>query len=69
MHRFHEARDWICLQDPTQHTYQALLNHCKTLQQRCEQLQKAQAKDHTELITLSTVASTSFLLHQDTRTT
>ena len=39
--RFHEARDWICLQDQSQLTYASLLQHCKTLEQRCEQYQKA----------------------------
>ena len=39
---FHEARDWIYLQDQSQLTYASLLQHCKTLEQRCEQYQKAQ---------------------------
>ena len=36
--RFHEACNWICLQDPATLTYQTLLNHCKLLEQRCEQV-------------------------------
>ena len=35
--RFHEARDWICLQDQNQLIYASLLQHCKTFEQRCEQ--------------------------------
>ena len=35
--KFHEARDWIRLQDPATLTYQSLLNHCKLLEQQCEQ--------------------------------
>ena len=31
--RFHEARDWICLQDQGQLTYASLLQYCKTLEQ------------------------------------
>ena len=31
--RFHEARDWIHLQDQNQLTYVSLLQHCKTLEQ------------------------------------
>ena len=31
--KFHEARDWIRLQDPATLTYQSLLNHCKLLEQ------------------------------------
>ena len=42
--RFQEARDWIHLQDQNQLTYASLLQHCKTLEQRCEQYQKAQIK-------------------------
>ena len=29
--RFHEARDWICLQDQNQLTYASFLQHCKHL--------------------------------------
>ena len=39
--KYHEARDWIRLQDQSTLTYQSLLNHCKLLEQRCEQYQKA----------------------------
>ena len=42
--RFYEARDWIRLQDQNQLTYASLLQHCKTLEQRYEQYQKAQIK-------------------------
>ena len=41
--------DWICLQDQSQLTYASLLQHCKTLEQRCEQYQKAQIKGRAEL--------------------
>ena len=40
--KFYKARDWIRLQDPATLTYQSLLNHCKLLEQQCEQFQKAQ---------------------------
>ena len=46
--KFHEARDWIWLQDQSQLTYKSLLQHCKTLEQHCEQYQKAQIKSHAE---------------------
>ena len=55
--RFHEARDWIHLQDQNQLTYASLLQHCKTLEQRCEQYQKAQIKGRAELTTLSAASS------------
>ena len=39
--KYHEAREWIRLQDQTRLTYQSLLNHCKLLEQRCEQYCKS----------------------------
>ena len=47
--KFHEARDWIRLQDKSQLTYITLLQHCKTLKQCCKQFQKAQTKGHAKL--------------------
>ena len=63
--RFHEARDWIHLQDQSQLTYASLLQHCKTLEQRCEQYQKAQIKGRAELTTLSAATATASSVHQD----
>ena len=42
--QYHEARDWICQQDQSQLTYQSLLSHCKLLESRCEQYQKAKER-------------------------
>ena len=61
--RFHEARDWIRLQDQNQLTYASLLQHCKTLEQRCEQYQKAQIKGRAELTSLSAATATASLVH------
>ena len=63
--RFHKARDWICLQDQNQLTYASLLQHCKTLDQRCEQYQKAQIKGRAELTTLSAATARASSVHQD----
>ena len=63
--RFYEARDWICLQDQSQLTYASLLQHCKTLEQRCEQYQKAQIKGRAELTNLSAATATASSVHQD----
>ena len=63
--KFHDARDWIWLQDQSQLTYKSLLQHCKTLEQCCEQYQKAQIKGHAELTTLSAATATSSSVHQD----
>ena len=63
--RFHEARDWISLQDQNQLTYVSLLQHCKTLEQRCEQYQKAQIKGRAVLTTLSAATASASSVHQD----
>ena len=31
--RYHDARSWICLQDPATLTYKTLLQHCRLLEQ------------------------------------
>ena len=42
--KYHEARDWIRLQDQSTLTYQSLLNYCTQLEARCEQFKQAQAQ-------------------------
>ena len=42
--RYHEARDWIWQQDQSQLTYQSPLSHCKLLESRCKQYQKARER-------------------------
>ena len=64
--KYHEARDWIRLQNQTTLTYQLLLAHCKLLEQRCEQFQKAQLKGRAELTTITVTASLTSSVHQDT---
>ena len=67
--KYHEARDWIRLQNQSTLTYQSLLDHCKLLEQRCEQFQKAQLRDRAELTTITVTASVTSSVHQDTVTT
>ena len=67
--KYHEARDWIRLQEQFTLTYQSLLNHCKCLEQRCEQHQKAQLKGRAELTTITMASSVTSSVHQDTVTT
>ena len=67
--RYHEARDWIRLQNQSTLTYQLLLNHCKLLEQRCEQYQKAQLRGRAELTTITAASSVTSSVHQDTVTT
>ena len=63
--RYHEARDWIRLQDPSTLTYKTLLQHCRQLEQRCEQFRKAQQKGRAELTTLANASVTQTSIHQD----
>ena len=67
--KYHEARDWIRLQNQSTLTYQSLLAHCKLLEQRCEQYQKAQLRGRAELTTITVAASVTSPVHQDTVTT
>ena len=62
--RYHKACDWIRQQDPATLTYKSLLQHCKTLEQRCEHFIKAQQKGRAELTSLGT-ANTINTMHQD----
>ena len=68
MVRYHEAHNWIWLQDQEQLTYQTLLSHCQLLETWCEQFQKAKDKVQTDLCSL-TAATTSLSIHQDSLTT
>ena len=63
--KYHEARDWIRLQDPTTLTYKTLLQHCKQLEQCCKQFRKAQQKGRAELTTLANASVTQTSIHQD----
>ena len=67
--KYHEAGDWIRLQNQSTLTYQLLLAHCKLLEQRCEQYQKAQLRGRAELTTITAAASVTSSVHQDTVTT
>ena len=63
--KFHEARDWIRLQDPSTLTYQSLLKHCKLFEQCCKQYQIAQLKGRGQLTSLGMAISTHSSVHQD----
>ena len=67
--KYHEARDWIRLQNQSNLTYQLLLSNCKLLEQRCEQYQKVQLRGRAELMTITAAASVASSVHQDTVTT
>ena len=42
--KYHEARDWIRLQDQSTLNNQSLLNHCKTLEQCCGNFKRYKLK-------------------------
>ena len=63
--KYHEAHDWIRLQDPTTLTYKTLLQHCKQLEQCCDHFRKAQQKGRAELTTLANASVTHTSIHQD----
>ena len=67
--KFHKARDWIRLQDPATFTYQSLLNHCKLLEQCCEQFQKAQQRGRADVTTITAAKATNSSIHQDSIST
>ena len=56
--RYHEARDWIRQQDQSQLTYQPLLSHCKLLESRFKQYQKARERGHADLASIKEASFT-----------
>ena len=56
---YHEARDWIRQQDQSQLTYQALLSHCKLLEQHYEQYLKARERGHANLSSIPAASASS----------
>ena len=67
--KYHEARDWICLQDQTTLMYQSLLAHCKQLEARCEQFQQAQAQGRAHLTSVTSASSSKSSIHADIQST
>ena len=66
---FHEARDWICQQDQSELTYQCLLSHCKLLESRCKQYQKARERGWADLMSISAATASASSIHTDALTT
>ena len=63
--KYHEAQDWICLQDQSTLTYQSLLNYCTQVEARCEQFKQAQAQGRAQLSSITMASATpSSLLAQ-----
>ena len=66
--KFHEARDWIRLQDPSTLTYHSLLNYCKSLEQWYKQFQKVEQKGRAELTTITATSANNSSIHLDSTT-
>ena len=67
--QYHEARDWIWLQNQSQLTYQSLLAHCKLLESCCEHYQNAKEKGCADLTTITAATSSASSIHTDTLST
>ena len=67
--KYHEARDWIQLQDQNTLTYQSLLDHCKQLEARYKQFQQAQVQGTVQLTTITAASASPSSLHANTQST
>ena len=66
---YHKARDWICQQDQSQVIYQCLLSHCRLLESRWKQYQKARERGWADLVSITTATASAFSIHADALTT
>ena len=66
---FHEARDWICQQGQSKLTYQPLLSHCKLLESRCKQYQKARERGWADLKSISAATASASSINMNALTT
>ena len=63
--KYHEARDWIHLQDQSTLMYQSLLEHCRQLEARCEQFQQAKAQGRPHLTSMASASASNSSIHAD----
>ena len=63
--KYHEARDWIRLQDQSTVTYQSLLAHCRQLEARCKQFQQAKAQGRAHLTSMASASANKSFIHSD----
>ena len=66
--KYHEACNWIWLQDQDALTYQSLLNYCTKCEATCDQFKQAQAQVRAQLASI-TSASAPQSLHMQSATT
>ena len=63
--KYHEARDWIRLQDQSTVMYQSLLAHCTQLEARCKQFQQAKAQGRAHLTSVASASASKSFIHGD----
>ena len=63
--KYHEARDWIRLQDQSTVTYNSLLAHCTQLEARCEQYQQAKAQGRAHLTSMASASASKPFINHD----
>ena len=63
--KYHEARDWICLQNQSTLTCQALLAHCRQLEASCKQIQQAKAQGRAHLTSMASASGSKSFIHGD----
>ena len=63
--QYHEAQDWIQLQNQSHLTYSSLLAQCRLLESNCKQFQKAKEKGQADLTSITAVTSTVSSVHVD----
>ena len=67
--KYHEAHDWICLQDKDTLTFQSLLKYYTQLEGRCEQFKQTQVQGRAQLASITTAWATPSSLHMQSATT
>ena len=67
--KYHEARDWIHLQDQDILRFQSLLNYCTQQEARCKQCQQVQVQDRAQLTTITVASVTPSFLHTNMQST
>ena len=61
--KYHEARDWIHLQDQSTLMYQSFLAHCRQLEARCKQFQQAQVQGRAHLTSIASASTSNSSIH------
>ena len=63
--KYHEARDWIHLQDQSTLMYQSFLAHCRQMEARCKQFQQAKAQGRAHLTSMASASASKSSIYAD----